>query len=123
MARPTKLPKYVERDFWSEVGRKVSRRTMRNAYFRHEALKILINAGLENFKFLYDPEKEGTGVKYNRKTLLTELGRIGDDNMLIEKAREICEKKSNTADTLEELRLIRGIYGSRNEVYKDHWKE
>ncbi len=116
MARPTKLSKELEEGYWADVGRSASRRTMRNAYFKWEAMEVLINAGIEKFKYLYDPAKEGTGVKHIRKTVLTELGRIADDEVLLHCAEQLCkaDPPPSTAKAVEYIRKVRKQFGSRD---------
>ena len=117
--RPTKLPKDFEDLAWSAVGQDATRRTMRNYTFTQRAVVVLIDAGLEKYEFLFDAAKGGKrlGGSY-KKTILGELGKIKDKEILLIAAKQICELKLKTTKAVEAIRDIRKKYGSFDEVYK-----
>ncbi len=88
---------------------------MRNAYFTIRALNILNEDGIEKYSFLYEVKADGR--EKIRRTLLTELGRIADEEVLLRDAKYICDGKPNTVDTLDYLRMTRKYHGSYDEVY------
>ncbi len=118
--RPTKLPSQLENNLWDIEGKNLCRRSMRNRNFLSRGFNILIEDGIEKYKFLYDDSKEfkRLGNTHFKKTILSELGRIENQDILLRAARHICDKKTKTADAVVWLRSIRAEYGSFDEVYK-----
>ncbi len=118
--RPTKLTSVLEGYIWDIEGKDLCRRSMRNRNFLTRGFNILVKDGIEKYKFLYDDSKEfkRLGNTYFKKTILGELGRIKDKDILLDSARQICELKPKTAKAVIWLRKIRTEYGSFDEIYK-----
>ncbi len=107
--RPSKLPSKLEDGYWNDAGNSATRRTMRNYYFFYEALNLLAESGIKQYKFLYDISKDlkRQGNRHLKKTILSELGRIKDQNVLLEAASIICEAQPKTATAVKWIREIR----------------
>jgi hypothetical protein len=60
---------------------------------QHQTRAVLLVMDQPQFRWLFDPES-GTC----RSTILTELGRIEDDQLLVEMAAEICRRKPRSRE-------------------------
>ena len=88
-----------------------TRRSRVNALYRQEAAWALLEAvgqdgnGFGEFSWLCN---EGTGEPLKEhKTILSELGRIEDSELLVEMARELCRLKPKTKDAVAMIRRVR----------------
>jgi hypothetical protein len=116
MARPRKLTPEQEQIYWQGAEEFVHRRTMRNNFFMMRALRILFEDGTEYYDYLFG---EKDGKKRAKKTLLAELGRIGDEEIVLRDAETICRLKLTTCEGLAYLRLTRGVHGHYDGEYED----
>jgi hypothetical protein len=82
------------------------RRSKMNVFYRHRALGILSEG---DYKWLFDEEKvmADGGGKHWKPTILTELGRIENDDDLRAVASELCERKPATRDAVLMVRTFR----------------
>jgi hypothetical protein len=71
---------------------------------QHEARAVLLVMDQPDLRWLFDPQK-GTC----RTTILSELGKIESDDLLVEMAREICRRRPKSRDAVAAIRRIRGV--------------
>jgi hypothetical protein len=110
--RPKLLDEWIEEKLRDDWGPFATERTVQNAWYHIRAFNVLgfgDDAPLDPFfLWLCDPERQrGPSGKVFRKTILTELGRIGDDETLIAVAREICDLKPKARDAVALIRRAR----------------
>ena len=74
---------------------------------QREARAVVLVMDRPEFRWLFDPQ---TGTC--RSGILAELGRIADDELLLEMAGEICRHKPNVKEAVAAIRRFRGV---RNE--------
>jgi hypothetical protein len=82
------------------------RRSKMNVFYRQRALGIICDG---DYKWLFDKEKIMTdgSDKYWKPTILTELGRIENDDDLRAVASQLCERKPATRDAVLMVRAFR----------------
>ena len=83
-----------------------TRRSKMNVFYRQRAVSILSEG---DYKWLFDEEKvmSDGGDKYWKPTILTELGRIENDDDLRAVASQLCERKPATRDAVLMVRTFR----------------
>ena len=111
--RPRLVNSKLEDVYRSDCGSFTSARTVQNTHYRIRALTAL---GLfsepfpEAFRWLCDPSKQMKGQSARqgfRRTILSELGRFADDEVLRAYAELICTLKPKTQDAIQMLRRWR----------------
>jgi ribosomal protein S18 len=113
--RPSVLSSEMESLFRAQglYDGRYSRRSKLNVYYRQRALVALIfqNEGAEDagtFAWLADGEKMKRSEPHAwRQTILSELGRIEDEEMMRAVATQICELKPKTKDAVLMIRRFR----------------
>jgi len=91
-----------------------NRRTYLNHYYMIKAIAILQRNNLEMTECEYlfgDPKGNPDNMKF-KKTILTELGRFGDPDIIRECALHICRERMNTKTAVQRLRNVRA--GKKN---------
>lgn len=84
-----------------------TRRSKLNVFYRQRAIGILKDG---DYKWLFDESAimKGTdGKKHIQPTILTELGRIDDDEAMRDVALQICKLKPKTRDAVLMIRRVR----------------
>jgi hypothetical protein len=112
--RPRIVDSKLEEIYRNDVGSYTSRRTVHNVHYRVRAMSVL---GLfdkpfpEAFRWLCDSSKQGIKGQSDRQgyrsTIMAELGRFSDDEVLRAYAGVICELKPKTQDAVRFLRCWR----------------
>lgn len=82
------------------------RRTATNHCHMHRAMRLL--GRNSEATWLYDAERTVAGEVKLRFTILAELGRIDDDDLLLEVAAELCRLKPKARDAIAMIRRLRG---------------
>jgi hypothetical protein len=88
------------------VTNSTPRRSKMNVFYRQRAVGILFEG---DYKWLFDEEKimADGGDKHWKPTILTELGRIENDDDLRAVASQLCERKPATRDAVLMVRTFR----------------
>jgi hypothetical protein len=60
-----------------------------------------------DFKWLYDETLKGKSRRYGKATILAQLGRIGNDQLIKKVARELCKLEPRTKDAVVLIRQLR----------------
>lgn len=103
--RPRVLSPEVEAAF-SAIGMFTeckTRRSRLNIYYRTKAMGVL----KEGFEWLFDGKKVAAGVQAWKPTILIELGRIEDEELMRAMAEQLCELKPSTRDAVLMVRRLR----------------
>jgi hypothetical protein len=107
------MPAELEDVYRYAVGDYTSERTVQNKYYELRAFAVLgfadDNADTKVYAWLCR-EQTQKGVaqgRFYRKTILTELGRIADDEVLRLYAKLICELKPKAQESVQMLRRWR----------------
>lgn len=100
-ARPKSMDRALERFLRSLYPKIKSTRGLQEK--QHQTRAVLLVMDQPEFRWLFDPE---TGTC--RSTILTELGRIDDDGLLLEMAAEICRRKPTSREAVAAIRRVRG---------------
>jgi hypothetical protein len=95
----------------------ISDRTVQNRLYQYTAQGLL--DGQDWARWLIDPK----GIMQDkrrayRKTIMQELGRLQNPDLLVEMARFICERKPTTRDAVRMIRMARRGYKPRGTA--DH---
>ena len=106
MAKRGRPEKFIQE--WYDWVRNVSwsnartKRGMQDAIFSCKAMRAIIHEEFENKAFLYSDEKN-----YTRTSLLAELGRLEDKDVILHVAKYLCEWAAQ--ETLTIKRAIRWV--------------
>jgi len=93
-------------------------RSLQDVHFRIRACGLIekaSKAGATWTGWLFDPEEAATARKSYRRTILTALGRIKDDDDLLATAKKICELKPTAREArkmITRARLGKSKHGS-----------
>jgi len=71
---------------------------------QHQTRAVLLVMDQPDLRWLFDPQN-GTC----RTTILTELGKIDSDELLLEMAREICRRRPKSREAVAAIRRFRGV--------------
>lgn len=83
-----------------------SRRSLLNVHYRQRALSLLVD--FDSFQWLIDGDKMRRGeANAWRQTILTELGRIADEETMRAVALQLCALKPKTKDAVLMVRSFR----------------
>jgi hypothetical protein len=133
--RPPVLTPYVEEGCRRAAGmyQHSTRRANLNEYYKYKAIGALWShnpeghdAGKIAFAWLGDPDTD-KGVK---STILAELGRLVDEDLIRRTARILCDEKPRTREAVLRLRRMRiapksgSVSGLRDELIAhldDYW--
>lgn len=100
-ARPKSMDRALEQFLRSLYPKVKSTRGLQEK--QHQTRAVLLVMDQPEFRWLFDP---ATGTC--RSTILTELGRIEDDGLLLEMAAEICRRRPKTREAVAAIRRVRG---------------
>jgi hypothetical protein len=76
---------------------------------QHQTRAVVLVMDEPEFRWLFDAE---TGTC--RNTILAELGRIQNDELLLEMAREVCRRKPKSREAVAAIRRFRGVRDEPN---------
>jgi hypothetical protein len=109
--RPTRFGKLMTELHTSNHRHIKSERGKRDLLYRYRALGVLLEYADFDHAYLFDREKESSTIpdsRYWKPKVLSALGAIKDDAVLLEVARAICEQKfTTTAECLDAIRRCR----------------
>lgn len=90
----------IVREMWGNTG---SKRTMNNRYWLQFAYSLL--HGKPKYAWLFERhEKSG---KFKRTTLITELGRLEEPELIKAATKQVCEEKPAVTEAVARLRKER----------------
>jgi hypothetical protein len=102
--RPRRFPPLLEETMKSIGAIRGSRRSQLNGLWCLEAVGIMMKNPEPSFKWLFD---EQANPEIYKRVILSELGRIEDEETMLAVMREVCRDKPTTRDAVLMIRRYR----------------